>query len=231
MIVFRLYFDKDKETEWLNRMADNGYAMVSFFAGFYNFVPCEKGEWQYQIDIGNGFFNVNKNYSEFMEDMGIEIVQAWGPWVIIRRKKQEGEFSLYTDVDSRIGQYQKILLMFKIVTGIELLCLVYSLYIASTGYAPAWGVLLLVAAVVIVFFNMIIRTKNTIAELKEKKGEGPDSSRGRPFSPAIPAGFLLNSVNLLASDYIPNPVRMVLLGLSIALLLYGAIATAAKKNQ
>ena len=47
MTRFHLYFDKDKETEWLNQMAEEGYAMDSFFAGFYTFSPCEKGEWQY----------------------------------------------------------------------------------------------------------------------------------------------------------------------------------------
>ena len=43
MVKFRLYYDKDKETEWLNQLSDGGYAMKSFFAGFYEFEPCEKG--------------------------------------------------------------------------------------------------------------------------------------------------------------------------------------------
>ena len=58
MKKFALYFDTDKEMEWLNKMAQEGYAMVDFFAGLYTFEPCEKGEWQYQIDIGNGFFGI-----------------------------------------------------------------------------------------------------------------------------------------------------------------------------
>ena len=45
MIRFRLYYDKDKETEWLNEMAADGWALKSFFAGFYKFEPCEKGEY------------------------------------------------------------------------------------------------------------------------------------------------------------------------------------------
>ena len=44
MIRFRLYYDKDRETEWLNEMAADGWALKSFFAGFYKFEPCEKGE-------------------------------------------------------------------------------------------------------------------------------------------------------------------------------------------
>ena len=34
MIRFRLYFDKDAETKWLNEMAEQGWAMKHFFAGF-----------------------------------------------------------------------------------------------------------------------------------------------------------------------------------------------------
>ncbi len=102
MIRFRLMLDKDKETQWLDQMADEGFALKSFFAGLYIFETCEKGEWQYQIDIGKGFFSVNREYAQFMEEMGVEIVQAWGPWVILRRQRTEGEFQLYSDVDSRI---------------------------------------------------------------------------------------------------------------------------------
>ena len=44
MKKFVLYFDKDKETEWLNKMAQDGWAMTDFFAGVYTFEPCEKGD-------------------------------------------------------------------------------------------------------------------------------------------------------------------------------------------
>ena len=37
MTKFRLYFDKDKETAWINEMVKKGYAMTGFFAGFYQF--------------------------------------------------------------------------------------------------------------------------------------------------------------------------------------------------
>ena len=57
MIRFRLYFDKDKETAWLNEMAAQGWAVKSFFAGFFQFEACEKGEYVYQIDLGSCFFS------------------------------------------------------------------------------------------------------------------------------------------------------------------------------
>lgn len=73
MVKFRLYFDKDKETKWLNKMAAAGWAMTGFFAGFYKFEQSEKGKYSYQIDFGNKFFSVSKDYREFMEDADIEL--------------------------------------------------------------------------------------------------------------------------------------------------------------
>ena len=114
MIKFRLYWDKDKETVWLNDMAAKGYAMTGFFAGFYTFEKCEPGEYTYQIDFGDKFGSVTNDYREFMEETGVEIVQTWGFWVILRKKTADGPFVLYTDVDSQITHYTKIRNMFKV---------------------------------------------------------------------------------------------------------------------
>lgn len=54
MIRFRLYFDKDKETAWLNEMSGCGWAMNGFFAGFYRFEKCEPRSLR-SGDIGSFF--------------------------------------------------------------------------------------------------------------------------------------------------------------------------------
>ena len=90
MIKFRLYYDKDKETLWLNEMADQGYAMTGFFAGFYTFEKCEPGEYRYQVDFSEKLFALGTDYREFMKEMNIEIVQQWFFWIILPVK---GNFS------------------------------------------------------------------------------------------------------------------------------------------
>ena len=75
MKKFRLYYDKDKETQWLQHMANQGWALETFFLGVYTFVPCEPGEYRYQIDFlenGADF----EGYRQLMEDSG---VYAGGP--------------------------------------------------------------------------------------------------------------------------------------------------------
>ena len=71
MMKFRLCLDKDAETEWLNRMAANGWAMKRFFAGFYSFEKCEKGEYVYQIDFGDRMYAVSDGYTAFHKSCNI----------------------------------------------------------------------------------------------------------------------------------------------------------------
>ena len=122
---FRLYYDKDAELVWLNDMCRRGWAMESFFLGVYTFVPCQPGEYIYQIDMpeGSGFRPSDpEGYTEFMEDIGVEVVQFWGRWVILRKKAAEGPFEFYTDPASRIAQYRRIRLFFLWALLLELLC-------------------------------------------------------------------------------------------------------------
>ena len=72
MVKFRLYVNKDRETNWLNEMVRRGYAMEGFFAGFYLFGACSPGEFIYQIDITEGFFRIPSDYREFMGEAGVE---------------------------------------------------------------------------------------------------------------------------------------------------------------
>ena len=223
-------FDKDEEVKWLDQMAAEGYALNSFFAGFYNFVPCENGEWQYQIDIGQGFFSVKPAYREFMEEMGVEIVQTWGPWVILRRHREEGPFELYSDVDSRIEHYKKILLMFKAVGLLELMCLITCVYL-SVKQPSGWPWVFILAAIVCVFMNMIVRTKRILNDLHEQKGETPKGYNGRRVSALVPVGMLINSVNLILQDRIPTVVRMGMMIVALILILYGVATTAAGRTK
>ena len=230
MIRFKLYFDKDKETKWLNDMADQGWAMNGFFAGFYRFEPCEKGKYTYQIDFGNEFFSVSNDYREFMSDSDIEIIQSWGFWVFLRKLSSEGEFQLYTDVDSQIEHYKKIRNMFKAVTVIELICLFIELFSASMTNSPLlWSFVFLILAIIIAFFNITNRTNDIIHELTERK-TGIEEPRSRIISIFLIIGLLLNSCVLMMKDSIPSYIVCPLQLIVIALMLVGVYQTARKRR-
>ena len=230
MIKFKLYFDKDKETQWLNEMSQKGWAMTGFFAGFYRFEPCEKGKYTYQIDFGNEFFSVSDDYREFMSDSDIEIIQSWGFWVFLRKLSSEGEFQLYTDVDSQIEHYKKIRNMFKAVTVIELICLFIELFSASMTNSPLlWSFVFLILAIIIAFFNITNRTNDIIHELTERK-TGIEEPRSRSISIFLIIGLLLNSCVLMMKDSIPSYIVCPIQILVIALMLVGVYQTARKRR-
>lgn len=230
MIKFKLYFDKDKETQWLNEMSQKGWAMTGFFAGFYRFEPCEKGKYTYQIDFGNEFFSVSDDYREFMSDSDIEIIQSWGFWVFLRKLSSEGGFQLYTDVDSQIEHYKKIRNMFKAVTVIELICLFIELFSASMTNSPLlWSFVFLILAIIIAFFNITNRTNDIIHELTERK-TGIEEPRSRSISIFLIIGLLLNSCVLMMKDSIPSYIVCPLQLIVIVLMLVGVYQTARKRR-
>lgn len=232
MIKFRLYLNKDAETEWLNQMAVEGWAMRRFFAGFFAFEKCEKGEYVYQVDFGDRLFSVSSDYRELMQDMGIEIIQTWGYWVILRKKASGGEFELYTDVASSIEHYKKIRRMFKVVTIIEMLGLFFELYMGVAhevvlGYAAA----LLFVVILLGLVNALVRVNNIIAGLEEKLTGVARKYNGRNISAFLAVGLLLNSCALIFMDTLPHFIRHLIQIFAIVLMLVGLVWTGLGKGR
>ena len=79
------------------------------------FVPCQPGEYIYQIDLlpGKGLLAEDyEGYVIFMDEMGVEVLQRWGRWVYLRKRAEDGPFEVYTDAESRIALYRRIRRMF-----------------------------------------------------------------------------------------------------------------------
>lgn len=223
MTKFRLYLDKDKETAWINEMAAQGYALIGFCAGFYKFEECEPGKYTQQIDFGDKMFAVDDNYREFMAENNVEIVCLWGYWIILRKLTTDGEFELYTDVDSSIEHYTKILKMFKIVTIIELICFFVEVMGAMNGAGIGFFGMLLIGAIVIGCMRATISTKRKIAELKERKGEVVTGLASGKTSPALISGLLLNAgaLALKNGNTVSGSIIMVVQIIAIILMLVG----------
>lgn len=223
MTKFRLYLDKDKETAWLNEMAAQGYALTGFCIGFYKFEECEPGKYTYQIDFGDKMFAVDNNYREFMAENNVEIVCLWGYWIILRKLTVDGDFELYTDVDSSIEHYTKILKMFKVVTIIELIGFFVEVLGAMHGAGIGFFGMLIIGAIVIGCMRATISTKRKIAELKERKGEVVTGLASGKVSPLLASGLLLNACALALknSATVSDPIITVIQIIAIVLMLTG----------
>ena len=226
MKKFRLYFDKDKETAWLNEMSAQGWAVKSFFAGLFQFEACEKGAYVYQIDFGSKLFAVSEDYSEFMEEAGIEIVQTWGYWIILRKKASEGAFDLYTDVSSSLAHYKKIRRMFKVVTIIELICLFIELYVGFVGGSRLGIVFaLLIGAIFVGCVNILTRLNARIGQLQEQQNGMGSVKRCRTVSALVVVGLLLNSFAIWIEEAAAQPVKVCVQVIAIVLMAVGLVVT------
>ena len=201
MKKFRLYYDTEKEIAWLNEMADEGWKLTGFFLGVYTFEPCEKGKYRYQVDTTNTLGKVSADYRAFMEDAGIEIVQVWGPWVILCKEAAGGKFEFFTDYESRLAHQKKMLKIFKICAIIELLC--FYVEIAGAAHGSTAGIVgaILIGAILLIFCKTLFTIKNRIRNMKAEHGdlEGTSSGKNR-FPLIILPGYALYLCSLLIED-------------------------------
>ena len=166
MIKFRLYYDKDKEEEFLNNMVQKGYAMTHFFLGVYWFEPCKEGEYTYIIDIKRDKTVKEFNeYCDLIKETGGELIQTWGVWAIFRKK---GEFELYSDNSSKIEQYKKIqktFLLLALLEGIIILPTQIQIYIRNK-MSSALYTSIVIGLFFIIFIIQVYKCSKKIMLLK-----------------------------------------------------------------
>lgn len=228
MTVFKLMLDKDKETKWLNEMAFKGYALVNFVAGFYTFEQCEPGMYTYQIDWTKGLWCVSDDYREFMKEIGVEIICLWGPWVILRKKTAEGPFELYSDAESQIQHYTKILMMFKAVTILEIICFFIEFISAKMGSNVGIFGMVLIGIICVAFINVTRNTKKNIIKLKKDAGllEENQAKYNGP-SPLLTTGLFLNMIGIFLNSHpeVNDIIKGFVIGIAIVFMLVGVVQT------
>ncbi|ATW26706.1 DUF2812 domain-containing protein [Candidatus Formimonas warabiya] len=170
MLKFKLYYDKDAEEEWLQKMSSEGWALKKFFLGFYTFEPCEPGEYNYQIDLLDNWSGNKADYASFMEDLGVEVIDQWWRWVYLRKKAVDGPFEMYTDVNSKIALYSKILNFFKIFLVIESICFFIEFAATiRTGYFMFGVFSVLLGAISLAMLKMVWKCKWKIEQLEQEE--------------------------------------------------------------
>lgn len=60
-------------------------------------------------------------YIEFLEESGVEVITSYMNWIYLRRKTAEGEFEIYSDIESRISHYKKIAFIWTALMWMEFL--------------------------------------------------------------------------------------------------------------
>ena len=97
-------WDFDKEEEWLNSMAQEGWALTKVGFCKYVFERTEPGEYIIRLEM----HDYEDDYISFMRDTGAEYVGRVLQWLYFRKKAELGEFELFSDIDSRINHLKNV---------------------------------------------------------------------------------------------------------------------------
>ncbi|HOX65043.1 MAG TPA: DUF2812 domain-containing protein [Thermotogota bacterium] len=120
--IWRLYLNFEKEEKWLNEMATAGWMLTDYSWCRYVFEEGREGEYVYRIELLKNLptYPLSQKYLRFLEEAGIEYVAYYARWVYLRKKTADGPFDLYTDLESKIAHYRRVLRYWHVFAGIEM---------------------------------------------------------------------------------------------------------------
>ncbi len=97
-------WDFDKEEDWLNEMALNGWALASVGFCTYTFEKTEPGEYAVRVEMRPA----DADYVRFLGETGAEFIGRCFQWIYVRKKTEAGPFELLSDIDSRVAHLERI---------------------------------------------------------------------------------------------------------------------------
>lgn len=138
-VVHKLFWDFEKEEQWLNQMASKGMNFIDYTVARYLFEQGTPGEYIYRIELLPNLAThpESQAYIEFMESVGVEYMGKWLSWVFFRKKASDGPFEIFSDFDSKIKHYKRINTLFAVAGAINLFAFLYNIIygaIASSKY-------------------------------------------------------------------------------------------------
>lgn len=104
-------WDFEKEEQWLNTMALSGWVLDKVGFCKFEFVACEPGTYSVRLEMRDH----DEAYLDFMRETGAEYIGRMAKWIYFRKKTDDGEFDIFSDIDSRISHLNRIARMLTVV--------------------------------------------------------------------------------------------------------------------
>ena len=160
----------EKEEAWLSKMARDGLHLqtVSPF-GFYSFRKAEPGNYIYRLDFQSLKAKDRNSYLQLFEDAGWEHIGDMGGWVYFRHPINGSAIpEIYSDQESKIGKYQRVLTFLVIFLPIMIVILPNARRLDSYMPALAFALAGIQAIIFLLFSYAIVRLIMRINQLKNR---------------------------------------------------------------
>ncbi len=122
-VVWKAYWDFEKEEKWLNEMSAKGMALTDYSWCRYVFTEAPNNDYIYRLELLEHVPSHAESvaYIRFLEESGIECVATYWRWIFLRKKASEGPFNIYSDIESKINHYRRVSTFFGTIGIINLL--------------------------------------------------------------------------------------------------------------
>lgn len=172
--VHKVYFvwQYEKEEKWINEMAAKGLNLVSVGFCRYEFEEGTPGEYNYHLEYLKKLPSNPESisYIHFLEDTGVEHVGTFKKWAYFRKKASEGEFDLYSDIDSQLNHLKRIYKLLLFLLPLEILAILFNLY-PSISFHSIINIICAVVLSLLTLFLLLglMNISSKIKSLKRKR--------------------------------------------------------------
>jgi len=128
-------FQYEKEEDWINDKALKGENLTDIGFCRYVFEDGEPGKYIYRLELLEHFPNHYKSreYLNFLEDTGVEFVGSILNWGYLRKKASEGPFEIYSDLNSKIKHYKRIINLVNVLILLQIIVSIPNIIFSLTG--------------------------------------------------------------------------------------------------
>jgi len=144
--VHKMFFvwDYEKEELWLNEMSAKGMLLTGVGFGSYVFEEGEPGAYVYHLEwLRHAPTHAESvAYIRFLEELGVEHVASFKHWVYFRKKAADGPFELFSDLDSRISHFQRLMALMYAIFAVWAAGAAYeaALFLGNRGFTPVFPI-------------------------------------------------------------------------------------------
>jgi hypothetical protein len=162
-------WDDDKEEAWLRKMANDGWNLIKVgLINSYEFELSQSKDLIYRIDYKDGYNLKLDEYIQIFADSGWEhICEMSGRHYFRTPMRGEDEPEIYSDNESKITKYQRILAGFYIFIPMFLFLIIYLPDKSKTLSSIFFDVFLIIIILLEIFFIFsVIKLTGRISQIK-----------------------------------------------------------------